>query len=96
MEILVSETICIHRTSAIIFSVLDSCPLILQSDVHLTYIIYKLRIDTIHLIEVRETVAAEIYISLYKRIHCIGKSEVLHISEEEDSLPFLSICKGEP
>ena len=61
MKILVSKGKLIEA-SVLILSVLHVCELILETDVHLTYIIYKLRIDPVHLVDVRETVTAEIYV----------------------------------
>jgi len=51
MEIFIGQCSGIE-ISANIISVLNTSPLILQSDIHLTYIIYELRIDPIHLIEI--------------------------------------------
>jgi hypothetical protein len=96
MEVLVCKSMLV-KLAFIVLSVLYAGPLVLEADVHLTYIIYNLRIDSVHLVDVRESVAAEIYIRL--RNVCwelLCKTEVLQISEEEDTLPLLSIAEREP
>ena len=66
MEPLVCKSVSIESI-IFIFTILNCSPLILDSEVQLTYIIYKLRIDAVHLVDVRESVAAEIYIFFCKR-----------------------------
>ena len=61
MEILVSKSELV-QASVLVLSILYACELILETDVHLTYIIYKLRIDPVHLVNIGESVAAEIHI----------------------------------
>ena len=63
MEVLVCQSEAVELAS-IIFTILYGSPLIFQTDVQLTYIIYKLRIDPVNLVDVRETVAAEIHVTI--------------------------------
>ena len=96
VEILVSKSMSV-QFAVIIFAILDRCPLIFQSDIELTYIIYDLRIDPVHLIDVRKSVSAEIHITLRQRTGSgLCKAKVLHLTQEEDSLPLLSITQREP
>ena len=96
VEILVSKSMSV-QFAVIIFAILDRCPLIFQADIKLTYIIYDLRIDPVHLIDVRESVSSEIHITLRQRTGSrLCKSKVLHITQEQDSLPLLSIAQREP
>ena len=98
MEILVSKSELV-QASVLVLSVLYACELILETNVHLTYIIYKLRIDPVHLVDVRESVAAEVYVrgrNLCIKIwdmRFIRKSEILHVSKEKHTLPLLSIAE---
>ena len=54
MEIFFGQTTGIQILDTVlisyIFSILDCCPLILQTDIQFTYIIYKLRIDSVKLV----------------------------------------------
>ena len=61
MEILGCKSILI-KLASVVFSVLDIGQLILQTHIELADIVDDLRIDPVHLIDVRESVAAEIYI----------------------------------
>ena len=97
MKILVSKSELV-QASVLVLSVLYACELILETNVHLTYIIYKLRIDPVHLVDVRETITAEIYIGLIDEIciYSLRKAKVLDITEEKHTLPLLTIAEREP
>ena len=85
---------CICKSTGIqltvnILAILNMSPLILQADIEFTYIIYKLRIDTVHLVDIGESVATEIYITLCQRAcRSLLKSEVLQITDKKNSLPY--------
>jgi hypothetical protein len=81
-----------------ILTILDSCPLILESKGELTKIVKTLRIDSVELIDGRESIRAEIKV---RRIHItlgnrLCKTEVLHITKEKHSLPFLTVTCRNP
>ena len=55
VETLVCKTILV-KLAFIVLTVLNACPLILETDVHLTYIIYKLWVDSVKLIDLENLV----------------------------------------
>ena len=63
MEVLVCKSMLV-KLAFIVLTVLYAGPLVLEAYVHLTYIIYNLWVDPVHLVDVRESVAAEIHIRL--------------------------------
>ena len=75
LEVALGKGICIEP-AILIVAILHGCPLVLEADVHLTYIIYKLRVDAVYLVEIRESVAAEIDIILYKRVSSLCQAKV--------------------
>ena len=92
MRVNISKSVCIKAFVCIIVSILYTGKLILQTYIELADIVDDLRIDPVHLVDVGESVAAEIYISLREwRRSSFSKTEILHIAKEEYSLPLLSI-----
>ena len=75
LKVILGKCICIEP-AILIVAILHGCPLVLETDVHLTYIIYKLRVDAVYLVEIRESVAAEIDIILYKRVSSLCQAKV--------------------
>ena len=93
-------TIPIKAFHTLVISVLNRCPLILDTDIEFTYIIYKLRVDAVHLVDIRKAIATEIHFRstticicrMNQRVaYILSQTKILHITEIEDSLPFLSI-----
>jgi hypothetical protein len=96
MRVIGRKSIFIELAS-VILSVLDIGQLILQTYIELADIVDDLRIDPVHLVDVGESVAAEIDITLGNRtICCISKTQILYITEKKNALPFLSITEGKP
>ena len=74
-----------------ILSIFNGSVLPLKTKGEFMEIIHHLRIDAIHLVQIGEAVLAEIDVSSGDVVVSLfSETEILHIAEEENTLPFLA------